>query len=449
MSTTHPELAKEFHPTKNGEITPEEVGSGSHKRVWWLCKTCEHEWRTTPGHRTQRNSGCPACSNKALHIRGLNSLAVTHPDIATEFHPEKNEGLTPSDIIAGTSKKLWWLCSTCDHDWVSTGKDRVFGNGCPACDNKVIHRDGRNSMASTHPELAKEFHPEKNEGLTPSDIVAGTGKKLWWLCSTCENEWSASSSPRTKGVGCPACSNKTVHIDGRNSMANTHPNLAIEYQGDAMKIIAGTSKELDWKCPDCEHEWKASGHNRTNAGSGCPACSGRVVHSDGRNSMANTHPKLVIEYQGDATLITAGTDKKLEWKCSDCEYEWKAAGTSRSTHGSGCPACAETGYNPSIIGYVYVHHYHDENNNWLKCGITNYPSDRFNSLKRNAEKSNIEVNQLEIYKFDDGFNAQQCESELLSMKSFRFDSGYDVDGKTEFFKYQALEKIKIIISNWL
>ena len=115
----------------------------------------------------------------------------------------------------------------------------------------------------------------------------------------------------------------------------------------------------------------------------------------------------------------------------------------------GCPACAETGYNPSLIGYVYVHYYQDEINNWLKCGITNYPSDRFNSLKRNAEKSNIEVKQLGIYKFDDGFNAQQCESELLSMKSLRFDSGYDVDGKAEFFKYQALEKIKIIISNWL
>jgi rubrerythrin len=129
----NPEVASEFHPTKNGEITPEEVGSGSHKRVWWLCKTCEHEWRTTPGHRTQRGSGCPACSNKALHIRGLNSLAATHPNLAAEFHPEKNEELTPSDIIAGTHSRLWWLCSTCDHDWVSTGKDRVFGNGCPAC----------------------------------------------------------------------------------------------------------------------------------------------------------------------------------------------------------------------------------------------------------------------------------------------------------------------------
>jgi Zn finger protein HypA/HybF involved in hydrogenase expression len=205
LAAANSEIASEFHPTKNGEITSEEVGSGSHKRVWWLCKTCEHEWRTTPGHRTQRGSGCPACSNKVLHIHGLNSLAVTHPDLAAEFHPEKNEGLTPSDIIAGTHRRLWWLCSTCDHDWISPGKSRVLGIGCPACDNKVIHRDGRNSMASTHPELAKEFHPTKNGDTTPSDLVAGTSKKLWWLCSKCGNEWPASSSPRTKGVGCPAC----------------------------------------------------------------------------------------------------------------------------------------------------------------------------------------------------------------------------------------------------
>jgi DNA-directed RNA polymerase subunit RPC12/RpoP len=205
LAAANSEIASEFHPTKNGEITPKEVGSGSQERVWWLCATCEHEWRTTPGHRTHRGSGCPACSNKALHIRGLNSLAVTHPNLAAEFHPDKNEGLTSKEVIAGTHKKLWWLCSTCNHDWISTGKDRVVGNGCPACDNKVIHRDGRNSMASTHPELAKEFHPTKNGDTTPSGIVAGTQKKLWWLCSKCGNEWFASSSPRTKGVGCPAC----------------------------------------------------------------------------------------------------------------------------------------------------------------------------------------------------------------------------------------------------
>ena len=141
-------------------------------------------------------------------------------------------------------------------------------------------------------------------------------------------------------------------------------------------------------------------------------------------------------------------NKKLDWKCSECEHEWSATGKERR-NGTGCPNCSKTGYNPSLIGYVYIHFYEDGINNWLKCGITNYPLDRFKKLVSKAKKLNIEVSELEIYKFNDGFNAQSCESELLSMKSLRFDSGYDVEGKSEFFKYQALEKIKLIISNWL
>lgn len=32
LSVTHPELAAQWHPTKNAELTP-----GSGKKVWWQC----------------------------------------------------------------------------------------------------------------------------------------------------------------------------------------------------------------------------------------------------------------------------------------------------------------------------------------------------------------------------------------------------------------------------
>ena len=37
LSETHPELAKQWHPTKNGELTPNDVTPGSSKIVWWKC----------------------------------------------------------------------------------------------------------------------------------------------------------------------------------------------------------------------------------------------------------------------------------------------------------------------------------------------------------------------------------------------------------------------------
>ena len=55
-------------------------------------------------------------------------MAITHPDLATEL-----VGTDPNTILAGTNRKLDWVCSTCSHQWSAQGNDRVNGNGCPAC----------------------------------------------------------------------------------------------------------------------------------------------------------------------------------------------------------------------------------------------------------------------------------------------------------------------------
>ena len=33
----YPDLVKEWHPTKNGDLTPNDFTHGSGKKVWWLC----------------------------------------------------------------------------------------------------------------------------------------------------------------------------------------------------------------------------------------------------------------------------------------------------------------------------------------------------------------------------------------------------------------------------
>ncbi len=61
LSTTHPKIASQWHPTKNGKLTPLDVVIGSGKKIWWKCnKGHDHEWRTKPAHRLV--SGCPYCT---------------------------------------------------------------------------------------------------------------------------------------------------------------------------------------------------------------------------------------------------------------------------------------------------------------------------------------------------------------------------------------------------
>ena len=61
-------------------------------------------------------------------------------------------------------------------------------------------------MATTHPQIAKEWHPTKNGTLTPNDVTYGYGKKVWWLCPY-GHEYQATVNKRTSGSGtnCPVC----------------------------------------------------------------------------------------------------------------------------------------------------------------------------------------------------------------------------------------------------
>ena len=52
-------LSKEWNLIKNKELTPYDVGIGSHKKVWWKCSK-GHEWQAKVYSRTA-GSGCPEC----------------------------------------------------------------------------------------------------------------------------------------------------------------------------------------------------------------------------------------------------------------------------------------------------------------------------------------------------------------------------------------------------
>lgn len=49
-------------------------------------------------------------------VTGLNDLATVNPDLAAEWHPAKNAPLLPSQVAAGTKKKVWWKCHL-GHEW--------------------------------------------------------------------------------------------------------------------------------------------------------------------------------------------------------------------------------------------------------------------------------------------------------------------------------------------
>ncbi len=207
LAESNPELAAEWHPTKNGTLTPADVSPGSQKKVWWQCKK-GHEWQAAVRSRS-RGSGCPVCANRAV-LPGYNDLGTIRPDLAAEWHHTKNGTLTPADILPGSKKKVWWLCKQ-GHEWQAAVRNRSNGRGCPVCANRVV-LPGYNDLGTTRPDLAAEWHSEKNGTLTPADVPPGSSKEVWWRCAN-GHEWQSSINNRSNGNGCPYCARKTKRKD--------------------------------------------------------------------------------------------------------------------------------------------------------------------------------------------------------------------------------------------
>ena len=63
LATTDPDLAKQWHPEKNGRVSPETVRPASFKVHWWRCEM-GHEFQAAPVHRTRMNQPCPGCQTR-------------------------------------------------------------------------------------------------------------------------------------------------------------------------------------------------------------------------------------------------------------------------------------------------------------------------------------------------------------------------------------------------
>ena len=136
-----PGLAAEWHPTKNGPLTPSNVTVGSSRNVWWRCeKNSAHEWQRVVNVRTKGPSPCPLCSGQA--VTPERSLKVCYPKVAAEWHPTRNGDLTPETVKAKSGKKVYWQCATNPaHEWRAQVKNRTINeSGCPDCarENNIL-----------------------------------------------------------------------------------------------------------------------------------------------------------------------------------------------------------------------------------------------------------------------------------------------------------------------
>jgi Probable Zinc-ribbon domain len=147
-----------------------------------------------------------------------------YPSRTVPEHPTRNPGIDPHAIAPGSERKIWWRCAECGNEWTATVNDRTRihagwprPHGCPACAQaRNADRQAAKTLAprersfgALSPHPLAEWHPTRNGDLDPYTIKPRPGRKVWWRCAECGQEWQTTPSDRSRSLrgGCRLCAN--------------------------------------------------------------------------------------------------------------------------------------------------------------------------------------------------------------------------------------------------
>lgn len=346
----YPELVEQWHPTKNGDLFPDEVRFGSEKRIWWRCpKGPDHEW-SSPANRRTSGHGCPFCTGRRVSV--TNSLATLFPELATQWHLPKNDSVTPAHVTAHSKRRFWWQCTKVSmHVWRASVRDRSK-HGCALCAGKTL--SPTRSLALRFPDIAAEWHPTRNAPLTPSTVFAGSSEKFWWKCAFVPSHvWVADIASRTgRSHGCPYC--QGTKVSAARSLKRTFPAVAKQWhptKNGALTpadVLPGAKAAVWWKCPKGpDHEWIAKVRDRTDPRrlTGCPCCANRQLSVTNRldvilpNAARQWHPTRNGTLLPSDVVVTS--IRVICWQCEQVsDHSWSTQVRSRlKSPSSGCPLC--------------------------------------------------------------------------------------------------------------
>ncbi len=348
LAALHPELSRQWHPTKNGALSPKRANPRSVERVWWKCaQGDDHEWPATIRSRVG-GASCPFC--RAVRASSTHNLASARPEVARLWHPRKNGRLTPSDVTPGSERVVWWRCEeNTRHVWQAkvclVGRQNRKSMGCPFCAGVSILRG--DSLYDKRPDLREYWDVAKNGRLTARDVTCGSSQRVYWRCPIARgHRWRATPVEVTqKQNPCPFCNNRRASFT--NSLAAKAPAIAAQWHPDRNRgtpsdVVVSSKRRVWWKCPEGpDHEWDTLVVDRTRNGTRCPFCINRRWSVT--NNLEAVSPRLAHEWHPTRNGkkrprdVIRGSSYQAWWRCVN-GHVWRAA-VSQRVRGSDCPAC--------------------------------------------------------------------------------------------------------------
>jgi rubrerythrin len=155
LAEVYPEVASQWHPSRNGKLTPQNVRYNSKHHVWWLADCCGYEWQEEVRDRNKyQRWRCPQCRTI------LDSLEWHDPGLAAEWSPNNSISAWQVRPTASTRFLPEWICSVDPaHVWNAPLSSRSNGAECPEC-----REAGKSRVELDHHSAAAEVFGNARSG---------------------------------------------------------------------------------------------------------------------------------------------------------------------------------------------------------------------------------------------------------------------------------------------
>lgn len=279
LDKTHPYLKQFLHPNNLESLT--DYWHQSTEEITWRCPCCDISFECSPKEiiaRTEpENSNFQSCPNFCEWSTSVfkNNSLYNEPILIKEW---KNKIPMFLALTKVETKKYWWNCSNCKHDYLcSIPIRREIQSCCPYCNNELPLK-GVNTLFDLYPELKTIWDTENN--ITTESVILDykSNRNYSWRCNKCQLSYRESINvvlnrylADTVSINnvCPSC-NKLDIPNVENNISETHPHLLKEWDyrnnmllGNPENHTENSRRQVWWICNNnSEHRYKTSIKNR-------------------------------------------------------------------------------------------------------------------------------------------------------------------------------------------
>ena len=230
-----------WHPTLNGDRTPENTPAYWHDKIWFRCDKCPHDFASPLSRISGQGSWCPYCNTgrkrlcqdtgcawcKRASFAGCLLETPLGNAVVEQWHPVLNLPDTPRTVAPFSRFSAFFTCDICGHVFRSQICVVSSGSWCsycseppkqlcqePAC--KACYKKSFASSDILTPlgnSVVRCWHPALNGDRTPRNTLKAAKDAVAFECDKCGHTFRSTLSHIAEGKWCPFCRGNDVCED--------------------------------------------------------------------------------------------------------------------------------------------------------------------------------------------------------------------------------------------